>query len=224
MWSLRHLRSQYPEILLIDAASSLTQVILLSRGGIHARFNSPDEAGVAVFKGVEDALIKSGKSLEQIAAFVFCDGPGSVLGIRTVAVALRTWCALTPRPVFSYSSLHLVATDQLRHRPGRAYTVIADARRDTWHRVCVDQAGTVGALERVAASQLRGELVTPEHFRTWAPLPADVTRVPYVVPELLNVDSVSAAPLFRTCSEPDAFLHEDPVYKTWTPQVHRAPT
>jgi hypothetical protein len=29
--------------------------------------------------------------------------------------------------------------------------------------------------------------------------------------------------LFRQTEEPDAFLHEEPSYAMWTPQVHQAP-
>ena len=29
--------------------------------------------------------------------------------------------------------------------------------------------------------------------------------------------------LFRPTDAPDAFLHEEPSYATWTPQIHRAP-
>jgi tRNA threonylcarbamoyladenosine biosynthesis protein TsaB len=74
----------------------------------------------------------------------------------------------------------------------------------------------------VAATELSGELVTPENFRHWSPLPASVTRVPYEVAELLP--RVAEADLYRATDAPDAFLHEEPSYVTWTPQIHRAPT
>ena len=34
---------------------------------------------------------------------------------------------------------------------------------------------------------------------------------------------VAGADLFTATNTPDAFLHEEPAYATWTPQVHRAP-
>jgi tRNA threonylcarbamoyladenosine biosynthesis protein TsaB len=48
-----------------------------------------------------------------------------------------------------------------------------------------------------------------------------VERVPYSVPERLAraVD----ADIFTATTAPDAFLHEEPSYVTWTPQIHRAP-
>ena len=70
-------------------------------------------------------------------------------------------------------------------------------------------------------AELAGELVMPEGFRHWTPLPAGVTSTPYVLADLLP--RVADADLFRPTAAPDAFLHEEPAYATWTPQIHRAP-
>jgi tRNA threonylcarbamoyladenosine biosynthesis protein TsaB len=64
----------------------------------------------------------------------------------------------------------------------------------------------------------------PEYFRHWSPLPVPAKRirtVPYALASLLP--PLADAPLFAPASEPDAFLHEEPAYKTWTPQIHRGP-
>ena len=38
-----------------------------------------------------------------------------------------------------------------------------------------------------------------------------------------QVDCDGPADLLRPAPLPEAFLHEDPAYVTWTPQIHRAP-
>jgi tRNA threonylcarbamoyladenosine biosynthesis protein TsaB len=207
MPSLRQLRDHYASLLLIDAASSQVQVGSLTAKG--DRWQTCDEeAGIGVFRCVE-AL---GVDLAAVDAFVFCEGPGSMLGIRTVAMALRTWNVLSLRPVFSYKSLAVIA-----HALGASdVTVIADARRETWHTFRVG-----GQLQRRPVAELPGPLATPQSFRNWSALPANVTRVPYVLPELLA--KVTNEDLFRPNDSPDAFLHEEPSYVTWTPQIHRAP-
>ena len=60
------------------------------------------------------------------------------------------------------------------------------------------------------------------NFRHWSPLPAGVALVPYSLAELLP--RIADEDLFQTTDSPEAFLHEDPTYATWTPQVHRKPT
>ena len=208
MPTLRQLSVHFPA-LVIDAASAVIQVGLLMPDGGARWETSPDEAGVGVFECLKRLEATPG----HCAAFVFCDGPGSILGIRTVAMALRAWNVLNPRPMFAYSSLALVA-----HALGRDdLAVIADARRDSWHHYQIGRG-----LRRVEASTLTGELVTPEGFRHWSPLPAHVKRVPYSMAELLP--RVADVDLFLPTDAPDAFLHEEPSYVTWTPQIHRAPS
>jgi len=208
MPSLRQLLAAHGSLLLIDAASARVQVGLLAAGQPARWAVSDDEAGVGIFRGVEQLGVQP----SDADAFVFCDGPGSVLGIRSAAMALRTWCVLKPRPVFAYHSLALVA--QALGRPGA--TVIADARRESWH--CIS-SGT--ELRRVPTAELAGELIMPDGFRHWTPLPEGVTRTPYVLAELLP--RIADRDLFRPVDAPDAFLHEEPSYATWTPQIHRAP-
>jgi tRNA threonylcarbamoyladenosine biosynthesis protein TsaB len=208
MPSLRQLLADHGPLLLIDAASARVQVGWLAAGQPARWAGSDDEAGVGVFRCLEELAVRP----TDAGAFLFCDGPGSVLGIRTVAMALRTWCVLTPRPVFAYHSLAVVA--QALARPG--VTVIADARRDAWHAMSADSA-----LRRLPAAELAGELVMPEGFRHWSPLPPGVAPTPYGLAELLP--RVADRDLFRPTNAPDAFLHAEPSYATWTPQIHRAP-
>lgn len=214
MPSLRQLLAAHAPLLLIDAASARIQVGWLAQDAPARWANSTDEAGVGIFRGVEALGVDPGTA----GALVFCDGPGSVLGVRTAAMALRIWHELKPRPLFAYHSLSVVAA--ALNRPGT--TVIADARRDSWHGV----AATVppGPLRRIASADLvtAGELVMPEGFRHWTPLPGNVALTPYILADLLPrvADQES---LFRPTDAPDAFLHEEPSYAKWTPQLHRAP-
>lgn len=210
MPSLRQLLAAHSPLLLLDAASARVQVGWMADmdPGTSRWHTSDEEAGTGVFRGVEALGVDVGTA----GAWLFCDGPGSILGIRTVAMALRTWGVIAPRPMFAYCSLALVAQALGRGDLG----VIADARRDAWHHF---QLG--GALRRVPTAGLAGELVMPENFRHWSPLPAGVARVPYSVADLLP--RVAEADLFRATAAPDAFLHEEPSYATWTPKIHRAP-
>lgn len=207
MASFREISRHFPALVL-DAASSVVQVGWLEGGNAAAWESSSDEAGIALF----DTMARAGFDPARAGAFVFCEGPGSVLGIRTVAMALRTWTLLRPRPVFAYGSLALLA-----HAIGRPELgVIADARRDAWHHYRLGQG-----LQRRAAAELSGELAMPDNFRHWSPLPSGVTRVPYWLADLLP--GIWDMPLLEQTDAPDAFLHEEPSYVTWTPQIHRAP-
>ncbi len=207
---LRQILRENSPVLLIDAASTRIQVGLLEAAGPSRWSCASDEAGVAVFACLDELEADIG----QVRAFAFCEGPGSILGIRTSAMAVRTWNVLRARPTFAYFSLALVA--RALGRP--EVDVIADARRGLWHRW-----GESEKLECVPLAQLAGAHVTPQEFRHWAPLPAATTTVPYDLATLLERPGVAEAELFRETAEPDAFLHRAPSYAEWTPQIHRAP-
>jgi tRNA threonylcarbamoyladenosine biosynthesis protein TsaB len=217
MPSLREILAAHPPLLLLDAASTRVQVALFDPPGAARWAVADDEAGVALFRGIESL----GVDLAEVRAFAFCEGPGSILGIRTAAMALRTWNALAPRPVFAFRSLEIVAFDLARQGPLENFSVIADARRGAWH--CVEvRAGAAGPLQRVNAAALAGGLFTPENFRAWAARPAEARTTGYDLATLLP--RVAEADLFRATEAPDAFLHEDPSYQTWTPRIHGPPS
>jgi tRNA threonylcarbamoyladenosine biosynthesis protein TsaB len=208
MASLRQILATHGSLLLLDAASGVIQVGLLDAGAAGRWQTSAAEAGAGIFKCLEDLRL----DLPAIPAFAFCEGPGSILGIRTTAMAIRAWQALRSRPVYHYRSLDLVA--HALNRPGAQ--IIADARRDLWHCQMLGQP-----MRRVPAASIQGERFMPEGFRHWSTLPAGTGSTSYTLPELWP--RVADADLFSVTAEPDAFLHEAPNYRTWQPQVHRAP-
>jgi tRNA threonylcarbamoyladenosine biosynthesis protein TsaB len=170
--------------------------------------HSKEEAGVGVFRCLESLAV----DLQSVRGFVFANSPGSILGIRTVAIALRVWRASASTPVFGYHALALVAESQDR----RDVTFIADARRGAWHACRKGEAP-----RRTAAGELSGALAMPVGFRHWTPPPETAEGVPYRLEDLWP--KAADADLLRPTEDPDAFLHEAPTYVTWTPQVHTAP-
>lgn len=207
MPSLSHILSEHTNTLVLDAASARIQCGWLVRGAAPCWTESRQEAGVGVFECIHTL----GVDLSEVHSFVFCDGPGSILGIRVTATALRTWTVLKQRPVFSYCSLELLA--RALNEPDAG--IIADARRESWHLYRIGSG-----LTRAAAADLTGDSIMPDGFRHWTPLPARVKIAPYDVRALLA--KVPDVELFHLSDAPDAFLHEEPRYVTWTPQIHRA--
>jgi tRNA threonylcarbamoyladenosine biosynthesis protein TsaB len=210
MPSLNQILATQAPLLLLDAASTRIQVGHFAGVGSARWAVSEEEAGIGVFRCVE-AL---GLDLAAVRAFAFCHGPGSILGIRTVAMALRAWSAAESRPHYGYASLAVVA--QALGQPGRP--VIADARRDSWH---LFELG--GTLRRVPTAELPAQPVMPEGFRHWTPLPARVGRTSYDLAALWGRPEVAQADLLQPTAAPDAFLTEEPAYATWEPKLHRAP-
>jgi tRNA threonylcarbamoyladenosine biosynthesis protein TsaB len=225
MPSLRSLVATHRRVLLIDSSSTCIQVGLWQLDGEVIWNTSELEAGIAIFAGVDALLARTGLGVADLGALVFCEGPGSILGIRTAAMALRLWSSTGGRalPVFAYRSLELVAHDLRRRGISAPFAVLADARRDSWHWVAATPEGAIGTLQRVPTTTVAafaGRLVTPAGFRAWARLPGEFSTVPYALPDLWQHQG--DADLLREAPQPDAFLHEDASYVAWNPQIHRA--
>jgi tRNA threonylcarbamoyladenosine biosynthesis protein TsaB len=222
MPSLPQLLAKHDRLLVLDAASTRVQVGFLRVDGPAAWRSADDEAGTALFAGTAAVLKEAKLQIADIGAFVFCQGPGSMLGTRTVAMALRTWQVLGPRPAYAYQSLAIAARFAWTQTP-RAFAVIADARRETWHVQTAGADGTLPPLQRVAAADLpTGELLTPENFRAWARPPRPASACGYGLAKIFP--SLGEGDYFRAVAAPDAFQHEAPEYKKWSAQVHSAAT
>lgn len=199
------------------------QVGLLRVGQPPLWRSSPEEAGKALFALADDALRSTGLTLADVRAFLFDAGPGSMLGTRTAAMALRTWQALTPRPAYQFQSLALLA--HALARSGHTGAVIADARRDTWHVVEFSAPNRIAPLRRVPAAELAASataLWQPSAFRAWSKPPRATQDCAFDVAALFAAHP--DADLFTATDAPDAFQHEPPEYKKWSAQVHSAAT
>jgi tRNA threonylcarbamoyladenosine biosynthesis protein TsaB len=214
MPSLREILAAHAPVLLLDAAGTTVHGGWLEAASPPRWQAVEEEAGAGIFRLLERLEV----DLDRANAFIFCEGPGSMLGIRTSAVAIRTWQVLRPRPVFSYRSLELLAA--VRGRPG--VTVIADARKQSWFSLTLDPTGQPGSMVRSAPETLQAPLATPAGFRQWSPLPAaPIEAWPYDVPALWR--DGAEHDLLRPSADPDAYHVEEPRYATWTPKIHQGP-
>lgn len=206
---------------MLDASSAVVQAgVLRTVGGAHWRSATTD-ANEAIFTCAQDALQEAGLSVDRVGAFVYCGGPGSMLGVRTIAMALRTWLVIRPRPCFRYISLTVAGRAEWRRKP-RSFGVAADARRDGWHLVELAQDGSAGGLRRVATADFpAGEVVTPAGFRRWAAPPRPLAEISYEVGAALA--ALPDEDLFSATPEPEALAIASPGYVKWSPQIHRAP-
>ena len=230
MPSLRQLLARHPALLLLDASSSRVEVSLWradAPDAPRARHGIEGEASIALPAAIARVLVSASAAetgdnaspmrIQNLDAVAFCDGPGSVLGIRLAAATVRTWRAV--HPALAAYAFHSLPPLAFAHPD---LTIVADARRDTWHAV---RPGAPHDLLRLPSAELAsaGPLGTPADFRQWSALPQGVLPrvLPYSAAALL-----AAAPdeaFFRPAPEPDAWMTEAPAYVAWTPRIHQAP-
>jgi len=107
-----------------------------------------------LFGCVEVALAEAKLKLSDIRSFALCVGPGSVLGIRIAALAVRSWSALEPRPIFVWESLAGIARSALTAGEKGPFLVAVESRLKRWHALEVSADGSLGAPFEAEAAQL----------------------------------------------------------------------
>jgi tRNA threonylcarbamoyladenosine biosynthesis protein TsaB len=209
-------------ILVLDAAAPTVVVGLQANANAEPVWReSGEEAGIALSRLADELLREHGLTIADLRTAVWCEGPGSLLGIRLAAMMLRTWMTLprpTPLRVLGYRSLALLAADLLASGASPPFAVCNDARRHTWNVLQVAADGTLGDIRRCAHDELAALSVPlhhPESFPHWQSLPASIRPAPYSPSHVLTLGQ--RFQLWRETSAPDAFMTELPTYRTWSP-------
>lgn len=121
--------------LLLDAAWPVAATGVWENGAWRSYVRTEGPVVESLFGAVERALADARIALPELAGYVYATGPGSILGLRSAAMALGAWRAapgLVKKPVLAYDSLH-IASRLARADGSTAATVFAAARRDRWN-------------------------------------------------------------------------------------------
>lgn len=96
--------------LLIDGSLGKTQVGLM-KNGVFSDFRiSQSEVLEDMFDTVGEILEDNEVAFKSIDEYVYCEGPGSILGIRISCMAIRVWLSLFGnQKVLSYNSLDIAS-------------------------------------------------------------------------------------------------------------------
>lgn len=208
-----------PCLVLDGSARHGVRVGVLQGGRWIAEAHSDEGALEATFACAEKALASAGLKFADLHSFAVCVGPGSMLGIRVTAMAVRTWATLQPCEVWVWEPLvALAAAVRLRGEVG-AFSVVSESRLKRWHVVSVDAAGLSSPareceVEQVAA--LSGRILTTV---IQAPQVLPVAQVvPEVWPDLPKV--FAQASVLRLEPKPEA-LNAAADFATWSGERHR---
>ena len=109
-----------------------------------------------LFPVIQLALFESGLSLNDIGGYIYCEGPGSVLGLRLCAMAIETWTRLYPESAqyYKYNSLQLSAHALLHANPDlQDALIVADWKKGAWNALYL-RGRRVGATEVIDDASL----------------------------------------------------------------------
>lgn len=208
-----------PCLVLDGSARAGVRVGVLSGGRWVGQGLSTDGALEGLFGCVEVALAEAKLKLGDIRSFALCVGPGSVLGIRIAALAVRSWSALEPRPIFIWESLAGIARSALAAGEQGLFLVAVESRLKRWHALEVSADGSLGAPFEAEAAQLNssGHRVLASSEAAAGVLTSHVA-VPHPWSALATFFAQSG--FLRAESRPDA-LNVANDFATWSGARHR---
>lgn len=214
--------------LVVDGSGSRFFAGILSAHGDWAAKCTCEEAPLeGLFTTVDKVMQESGFELGEIRSYIYCEGPGSVLGLRLCAMAIETWSRLnnTSQSFFAYNSLQLTAACILDEGSSKEDTLlISDWKKDAWNSLKIAD-GKIGVVEPIATSELEtwsGPLLHLPARKGWQQPPESAVAVNYR-PEALS-KHLGNTDLLKQTAGIQLYSAGVNTFQKWTPQRHRAPT
>jgi hypothetical protein len=210
--------------LFLDASGLTTRVGIWREGRWLAYRESGGGALEAIYTGVSAALKDAQTPWERLAGYIYVEGPGSVLGLRLTAMAIRTWqvddgrrTGGHARPVWAYGGLQLAAALALAGRAGTPFAVFTDARQGHWNLLKVignDPAGlNANNVLEVGENELpEGSLYYVPARKVQGRVPPHAQPLPF---SLQNHPGILSQPGLCRAIETATPVGSTPVYKKW---------
>lgn len=208
-------------LLLIDAGAPRCFVGLWQNGRWLAHASPEAAALEGVFAGVEQILCDAKLALADVGGFIHNEGPGSILGIRLSAMAIRTWRALPQwreAPVWAFGQLHFAAAVYQAKYDETAVNVISEFRQGRWNYLAAG-AMRVVAIEQAEAERVPSPLVYVRQRKNWQPAPKHAIEWS---PEWPACADLLATPgLLHRVDQPEVFITEEAEFAKWSGERHR---
>ena len=207
--------------LLIDASSQVQVGIPDSKGWLTlAREEKP--ALESIFEAIPKSLEKIDSSASAIDAILFCEGPGSTLGLRIAATAVKTILRENePSPtLFSYNALDLAAI--LSNDASRP--ILAPFRKGKrLLRIPISDSliGSIEVLEEPISESLSKEALHLPSLRSWETLPEGLDVLDYDISHIAGLAEL--APILRPTEIPEVFTPLPTEFRKWKPARNLSP-
>ena len=222
---MEELPVHYP-LLAIDTASD-RKWVAVKRSADHLESGQcNDDASAALFRLVETALERSNTALAAIRSIVYCEGPGSMLGIRAAVMAIRAWEGIGlpgAANLFAFDALTMSRAILNTQGAIEAETlIVTDARRGAWNVLRGgDPANAIRIVENDDMERSPHRKLSPDSFPSWTATSAAMESFPYDLDAVFRDERFRAAIRPTPCAVPLAL--RDSAYRKWTPRIHAAP-
>lgn len=210
--------------LVIDGSGSAVFAGVLGQDGKWLAISEQDGTPLeSLFPTVEATLKIAQLSLSDLRSFIYCEGPGSVLGLRLCAMAIETWSRLNPESAhyYAYNSLQLTAALICVDTPNLDNALlVSDWKKGAWNAVKINQGqpGPTEVADDAMIADWTGPLYHLPQRKGWQKPPTGATTVEYCPQRLAE-----ALNRLKPTEDVELYASGINVFQKWTPERHRAP-
>lgn len=216
---------QFPALVIDGSGSTVFAGVLSAQGNWLAKSSQTGTPLEQLFTTVEAVLAEAKLTLAEIKSYLYCEGPGSVLGLRLCAMAIETWSRLYPQSanLFAYNTLQLCAKLlSLDHSLPTKTLLVSDWKKGAWNAVEItDEAiSDTTVADDAAIANWEGAVYHLPQRKGWQKPPANAESVLYAperLPELIN-ETI----WLRHTTEVELYSSGVNTFAKWTPDRHRA--
>ncbi|MFP6901280.1 MAG: hypothetical protein VCA36_10075 [Opitutales bacterium] len=195
--------------LLLDASSTHVHVGIPSARGWLSLQRSETPALSFLFEGLRRCLEETRSEIDHLDAIIFCEGPGSTLGLRSALTLAKTLKSqISPTPAFAvYNALHAAAL--LCESP--EMPILADYRQGQWY--LRETSGEIRVIEETEALEIAHQSQTLRQRKSWRELPGRGAQVEYDLSRLEGLESL--APILRPIDKLSLFDPRPATFRKW---------
>ena len=213
--------------LALDASCPTTRVALFQSGALCEVIDSQENAMQSLLTNVKCLLDAREINMRDIRGFIYCIGPGSILGIRLSVISIKTWCSvhkITPDFVLNYHSLAIAAAAVASgdHPPGDDYAVISEWKKNHWNVLkigCEAPSREIAIWDDATVLNAPFPLYQLPQRKLWANRVNNTLPVEYRL-DLLE-DPETRARLLSPMRNWEIYTPEEKDYVKWSGERHR---
>ena len=207
--------------LLVDASSQV-QVGIPDSKSWRSLVREEEPALEALFVAISRSLGEVDALASAIDAILFCEGPGSTLGLRVAATAVKTILRENePSPtLFTYNALDLAAImSNDFSRPILA--PFRKGKRLLRSPISNSAIGSIEVLEEPISESLATEAFHLPSLRSWETLPEGLDVLDYDISLIAGLSGL--APILRHAEMPEVFTPLPAEFRKWKPARNLSP-
>tara|TARA_Y100001934_G_scaffold166406_1_gene197835 strand:+ start:45 stop:716 length:672 start_codon:yes stop_codon:yes gene_type:complete len=213
--------SEFKLPLLLDATGQNLHVGIPSAEGWTTLFSSKLPAMESLFLGMQTCLEDTGKKISEVDALVFCEGPGSTLGLRIAAAAAKTILRENkPAPaLLLYNAMDLAAL--LVEKPRTVLAPFRNKKKLLRHPPQDETAlGRIEVIEEKVAEKLTPNPIHLAGPRIRDTLPDGIEIMDYDISRLTS-GLLDLAPILKPSEHLELFDPEPAKFAEWQPSIQR---